>query len=51
MTNMYKLHKFLVLLDIPKGKIPSDTIEKKKKTSYLEIILCHLSWQSKVVGH
>ena len=30
MTNMYKLHKLLVLLDIPKVKIPSDTIEKKK---------------------
>ena len=29
MTNMYKLHKLLVLLDIPKVKIPSDTIEKK----------------------
>ena len=35
MTNVYKLHKLLVLLDIPKGKIRSGTIGKKKKKTFL----------------
>lgn len=49
MTNVYELPKLLVLLDIPKGKIPSESIEKK--SSYLERILYFPSWQNGGVSH
>ena len=49
MTNVYELPKLLVLLDIPKGKIPSESIEKK--SSYLERILYFPSWQNGAVIH